>query len=338
MKTKHFLLILSLVYSTLAIGQELKFHPNGDFKIVQFTDIHYNGTPEANTGLLCIDSILTHEHPDLIVLTGDVIWGRPAKENLLTVLNRVSKYNVPFVYLFGNHDWEQGLSNRELYEIARGVKNNILPDLKGKPELDFTVKIKSHDGKKDAAVLYCLDSHAYPKGYPKDKSHGTYAWLTFDQVDWYRNQSKALTEENGGVPIPALAFFHIAVPEYHAAVQDENAVLIGTRRETACSPDLNTGMFTAMMEGGDVMGIFVGHDHDNDYSVIWHNILLAYGRYSGGNTVYNHLPNGARIIILKEGERKFDTYVRERKGLVCNQSTYPDSYISDDWSKRPLEK
>ena len=48
--------------------------------------------------------------------------------------------------------------------------------------------------------------------------------------------------------------------------------------EEACAPKLNTGMFAAMKESGDVMGIFVGHDHDNDYAVMWKGILLAYGR------------------------------------------------------------
>jgi len=93
-----------------------------------------------------------------------------------------------------------------------------------------------------------------------------------------------------------------------------------------------------MKEGGDVMGIFVGHDHDNDYSVMWHNILLAYGRFSGGNTEYNHLPNGARIIVLKEGERSFDTYIRLRSGEVVNRSKYPDSYIKDDWRTRKISE
>ena len=54
---------------------------------------------------------------------------------------------------------------------------------------------------------------------------------------------------------------------------------------------------------GDVEGIFVGHDHDDDYAVMWHGVLLAYGRYTGGDTVYNNLPNGARVIELTEGEK-----------------------------------
>ena len=29
------------------------------------------------------------------------------------------------------------------------------------------------------------------------------------------------------------------------------------------------------MKVGDVEGIFVGHDHDDDYAVMWHGVLLA---------------------------------------------------------------
>ena len=327
-----FLLPLSLV------AQSLRFRPNGEFKIVQFTDVHYNGSPQSKVVLSVVDSVLQHERPDLVVLTGDILWGQPAQDHLYNVLNRIAKYKVPFVYEFGNHDSEMtGLTNHDLYNMARKVKNNLMPDIREGKELDYVLRILSHDGSRTAAALYCLDSHSYPAGFPKDKSHGTYAWLTFEQVEWYRQNSRLLTQQNGGTPLPALAFFHIPLPEYHEAVKDEDAILTGTRRETVCSPEFNTGMFTAMMEGGDVMGIFCGHDHDNDYTVMWHNILLGYGRYSGGNTVYNHLPCGARVIILKEGQRRFDTYIRERKGRVTNSSTYPDSYVSDDWEKRPLE-
>ncbi len=321
-----------------ATAQDLRFRADGTFKIAQITDVHYNGSAASKAALNVLDSVLTYEKPDLIVLDGDIIWGTPAKKNLLAVLHRIAKYRIPFVYEFGNHDFEQGLTNRELYDIARGVEYNICPDLQNQKELDYVLRIKGHEGREDAAVIYCFDSHAYPKGFPQDKSHGTYAWLTFEQVDWYRQQSQAVKAANGGKTLPALAFFHIALPEYHQAATNENATLIGTRRESACSPEFNSGMFTAMMESGDVMGTFVGHDHDNDYAVMWHDILLAYGRYSGGNTVYNHLKPGARIIVLEEGKRRFSTYIREWDGRVRDESVYPDSYVMDDWSSRPLQR
>ena len=44
---------------------------------------------------------------------------------------------------------------------------------------------------------------------------------------------------------------------------------IGIRREKACAPALNSGLFTAIKgKTGDVMGVFVGHDHDDDYAVL----------------------------------------------------------------------
>ena len=107
------------------------------------------------------------------------------------------------------------------------------------------------------------------------------------------------------------------MPEYNEAASDENAILRGTRMEEACAPKLNTGMFAAMKESGDVMGIFVGHDHDNDYAVMWKGILLAYGRFTGGNTEYNHLPNGSRIIVLDEGAVHFLDSSERR---YCRQS------------------
>lgn len=321
------LLALSLLPLAAAGAQELRFRPDGTFKIVQITDVHYNGSRESRAALGVVDSVLAAERPDLVVLTGDVIWGRPARENLLAVLSRVVSHGAPFALQFGNHDFEQGLTNRELYDMARGVAPNVLPDLTGAPELDYVLRVGPRRGGGAAAVLYLLDTHAYAKGFPDDKSHGTYAWLTHRQVEWYRAASAEHTAANGGAPLPSLAFLHIPLPEYGQAARSEAATLIGTRGEASCAPLLNTGMFAAMVESGDVMGVFCGHDHDNDYSVAWHGVLLAYGRYSGGNTVYNHLRRGARVIVLREGERRFETYIREFDGSVSNKTTFPDSYV-----------
>ena len=79
---------------------------------------------------------------------------------------------------------------------------------------------------------------------------------------------------------------------------------------------------------GDVRGVFVGHDHDDDYAVSWKGILLAYGRYTGGNTVYNHLTNGARVIELDENANSFRTWIRLKEGVV-QQVTYPADFIKE---------
>ena len=269
----------------------LKFNKAGEFKIVQFTDVHFKyGNPASDIALERIDEVLESEQPDLVVFTGDVIYAQPADSGMLTVLERVA------------------------VRKDRGEADSP----------DYSLTVKSSDGKGvDRAILYFFDTHSYSRL----KDVKGYDWLTFEQVENYRKQSTSFTAANGGQPLPALAFFHIPLPEYNLAASAENAIFKGTRMEKACAPALNTGMFTAMKEAGDVMGMFAGHDHDNDYTVMWHGILLGYGRYTGGNTVYNHLPNGARVIVLKEGKRTFDTWIDLAGGKQIDSTVYPDSYV-----------
>lgn len=313
--------------------RSLRFGDNGEFKIVQFTDVHFKyGNPASDVALKRMAEVLDAERPDLVVFTGDVVFSAPADTAMRVVLSCVSDRKIPFVVTFGNHDDEQGKTRSELYDIIRSVPYNVQPDRGDEASPDYILRLKSADGSKDAALLYCLDSHSYST-LPDVKGYG---WLTSDQVEWYRRESLASKAQNGGRPLPALAFFHIPLPEYNEAASDENAILVGTRMEKACAPALNTGMFTAMKEAGDVMGVFVGHDHDNDYAVMWKGLLLAYGRFTGGNTEYNHLPNGARVILMKEGSRSFTTWICQKGGVMTDRTVYPDSYVKDDWRKRPL--
>ena len=50
-----------------------------------------------------------------------------------------------------------------------------------------------------------------------------------------------------------------------------------------------------MYECGDVMGIFAGHDHDNNYIGCMHGICLAYG-YKSGRQSYGKIGRGVRVI------------------------------------------
>lgn len=103
---------------------------------------------------------------------------------------------------------------------------------------------------------------------------------------------------------------------------------VGRRAENECPGALNPGMFAAMAETGSILGVFVGHDHDNDYIVAHHGIALGYGRFSGGNTTYNNLRPGARVIVLHEGERGFETWIREDDGRRVDYAWYAGGRFS----------
>lgn len=302
----------------------LKFNNNGKFKIVQFTDVHFIlGNPKSDISLERINEVLDIEKPDLVIFTGDVIYGAPAAEGLRKVVGLVADRNIPFGVTFGNHDDEQGLSKKQLFDVLNTIPGNLTDSVAGvSGASNYILNIKSANGNSDKAVIYCMDSHAYSQ----IKEIKGYDYIKNDQVNWYRENSKKITSQNGGRPLPALAFFHIPLPEYTQAANDETKFLVGIRQEKACAPALNTGLFASMREMGDVKGIFVGHDHNNDYSVVFNDILLAYGRYTGGNTVYNKLPNGARVIELTEGKPEFDSWIITKGGEISNKINFPNDF------------
>lgn len=318
------LVLLISGFSVEAQKPVLKFNADKEFKVVQFTDLHLKyQDPASGIAFERVNQVLDIEKPDLVVLTGDIIYSKPAVENLQSILKVLSDRKQPFSIIFGNHDDEFEASREELFKVAEAYPYNLsedkFPELSGVG--NYILPVLTSDGKKEATVLYFFDSHAYNK----IEGVGSYDYIKFDQIQWYLNESTAYTKKNGGVPFPALAFFHIPVPEYSYAYTKEDAQVYGIHRERVCSSKLNSGLFTALKQAGDVMGTFCGHDHDNDYAVLCENILLAYGRYTGGNTVYNDLPNGARIIVLHEGSRTFDTWIRTKEG-VEQRVRYPESF------------
>ena len=192
---------------------------------------------------------------------------------------------------------------------------------------DMAVEIKSSKGDGVAALLYCLDSGDYSMN---ERVGSFYGWCRWDQVEWYRRTSFAYTNAHDGVPYPAYSFFHIPLLEFGESFETGKTVS-GVREEDECPGYLNTGMFSAFVECGDVHGVFCGHDHVNDYVVQKDDVYLIYGRFSGRNTTYFNLPFGSRVIELTEGDYGLRTWIREADGGVVQTDTLK---VETDYSLR----
>ena len=113
-------------------AQQLKFGEDKKFKIVQFTDVHwvYNSADSEEAGER-MNEVLDAEKPDLVIYTGDVIFAKPAKEAMQKALEPVIKRNIPFAVTFGNHDDEQDMNRRQLYEFIKDMPGNLTSTVEG---------------------------------------------------------------------------------------------------------------------------------------------------------------------------------------------------------------
>ena len=309
-----------------SVAREFTYNKDGKFKILQLTDTHYiSGDPRSERALKNVNEMLDAEKPDLVIHTGDVIFGKPAEASIREILEPISKRKIPFAVTFGNHDDEYDKTRKELYEIVKSIPHSIISTVEGISGVtNYILTLTPSAAKIPDHILYLFDSNAYStiediKGY---------GHVHFDQIGWYRKQSWIFTTKNSGKPIPSLAFFHIPLPEHKEAARNDGAILKGTRGESVCSPEINSGLFVSMKEMGDMQAMFIGHDHDNDYAVYWNNIFFIYGRFSGCDTVYNDLkPNGARVIELSAGEKSFRSWIRLSGGAVIQDLKYPGDFL-----------
>ena len=312
---KKYLIILfslALCMSSFAQISNLRFK-DGKFKIMQLTDLHWvvNESYKEKNDSTCmlIREMIRLECPDLVILTGDVVVSRNALRGWQELTNLFIEEKMPFAVTFGNHDEETDMTNKDILDFLRTIPYNLTYDaeesrLSGSG--NCSLPILSSDGNSNKWVLYLFDSH----NLTKDRSFGYYDWIKYDQIAWYRKTSEKFTEDNKR-PLPSMAFFHIPLPEHESACWSCRE--LGEKQEGVCSQSQNTGLLASFVEKKDVIGVFVGHDHNNDYLVDWDgNIVLAYGRKTGYPMAYKeNLSRGVRIITLNENDAAFDTYIRD---------------------------
>lgn len=321
------LLFIGCLFVKISLAGDLvlKFGADKKFKIVQFTDTHIKpNDKESLVAINMINKVLVDENPDLVVFTGDVVTDNPVTKGWEMATEPLIKRQIPFAVVFGNHDDESELTREQIASIVVKIPGCLLvPQVKEVFGFgNYILPIKSSTGISNSALLYCMDSNTYSTV----KGVGGYGWFQASQINWYRSESQKQKEVNGKT-LPSLAFFHIPLPEYAEAYKNEKYPPIGLRLEKECSPEINSGMFSAMLESGDIMATFVGHDHSNDYIAYLHGIALTYGRFSGGKTTYSDLPNGARIIELTENERSFKTWIRTLKSEIILPVSFPSDFL-----------
>lgn len=313
------------------VRDELSFRDDGTFVVVQFNDTQDGHRTDVRTVALQ-EAVLDDVAPDFVVINGDVIDGSPttaqeAKQAINNVVRPMEDRGIPWALTFGNHDEDSsgatGLDEAGYLEFIAQYRHNVntpgARDTTGSGNQVLTVR--SAASRADAFALWLLDSGRYApeqiagqdfEGYPD------WDWLRPDQIQWYLGASQRLESKNKQL-VPGLVFQHIALWEHrfmwfasvdarteadHARAAAKHSI-VGERNEDECPGPFNSGMFAAMLQRGDVRGLFVGHDHINTYVGDYYGIQLGYGPGTGfgtyglGGAEENRL-RGARVFHLDE--------------------------------------
>ncbi len=328
----------------------LRFNSDHKFKIMQIADTQEIPAVSPDT-LSLINNALDREKPDLVIFTGDQIKGYSKKfkkdpaiieGTIDTLVEPIAKRNIPFMVTYGNHDAQCGVDNRGQYKFYAKYDNFISGDLRNADDVG-TADIQIYSSTEDKPVfeLYIIDSHG------KAKDGAGYAPVDKKQIEWYVSRREQLKAENGDY-LPSLVFQHIPVPEFFDVIKkvpkgakgavpaygaheneyfvlnDETIAEGGFMLESPASPDVNTGEFEAMSEKGDVLGIYVGHDHNNSFVVKYKGVDLGYTQGAGFNVYGPGENRGVRIFELDEtAPREYKTHTATFKGLCGTKIKTP---------------
>lgn len=199
----------------------LRFGEDGEFTILQIADLQ-DGLLFRELTANFIKDLLDITEPDLVVLTGDNIAPDSCPTAGITALT-IDTYmsifeerGVKVALVYGNHDYDRNVLNKDqqqkIYEQYSCFVGRDVPELSGTGTYNLPILASNSD--ETAFNLWFFDSQEKNK----ENNLGGYGCVQKDQIQWYVDTEKALTAENGGVPVPSMAFQHIIVPEIYDAL------------------------------------------------------------------------------------------------------------------------
>lgn len=265
----------------------LKMKPNKPLKIVQFTDLHLmNDMKDLKTKGLIKKMVLEHK-PDWIVFTGDQTMAKESPKLYKDLGTYMGQFKTPWSFIFGNHDTDEGIAYEELIEAVKD--SNYLAFKTGNPQFGYSnYFIEVKDKKLTKGLFFLMDSHVDAFYMIDQKPTWGYGSLKEEQLLWMDsviNQYQTPFEKGPS----SLLFCHIPPYEFKTISPEDKHEYIGTFNESPCTPPVKNTMMDILNRSKSCKGIFVGHDHYNDYAFKLDNILLAYGRVSGH---YDYGPKG----------------------------------------------
>ncbi len=279
-----------------------------------------------------IRRLVQETNPDMIIITGDIVYGEfdDSGEILKKFIAFMDSFNIPWAPVFGNHDNESTKGVTWQCQQLVNAKNCLFRrgDVTGNG--NYTVGIKQ-DGKL-VRVVYMMDSNgcknaysysynaAFPS-YNQGENVRTTAGFAPDQIQWLVESAKTI-DEAVGYSVPKLLACHIPMKEfamaaYYAGYQSSSVSSntdtyiigetvaaqngdFGEKQETISGCYHAEGLWEAL-QTYSFDGVFVGHDHKNNMSILYEGVRFTYGLKTGKFDYHDDI-GGTRITISAGGK------------------------------------
>ena len=310
----------------------------------------YYATERAD--VLCynyLTEVITATKPDLIILTGDNIYGEFDVDgsSWTKFVTFMDKFEIPWAPIFGNHDNESPMGVDWQCEQLVNAKYCLFEQKELSGNGNYSVGIKQ--GEKLTRVFYMLDSNGCGNASEKTMENGhTVKTVGFkqDQIDWYTKQITILKEVS---PETKISFaYHIQTAVFADAYakygfNPEDALIninieamdgktdgdfgyLGNQLKGAW--DASKSLYKQMKALG-VDSVFVGHEHENSASVVYEGIRFQFGQKSSQYDRYNYLDKNGNISNVFGQEPADTTPLMGGSVIVLSEAdgSIKDAYI-----------
>lgn len=331
MKLKIFPLFAVSLLSLTACGTKeyspdkyiLKLDYKSDFRILQLTDLHIGDKDNQELHYKFLDLTIAEANPDFIVVTGD-LFTFSSQATAVKLFDYLDSKGKPWTVTYGNHDeqcyfsvdWLTGYLNKLAESKDSKCLFKDIQDDNVNGNCNFAINLMQGDNIHDQIIV--MDSNRYYYG-----DYFGYDYFKQDQIDWYTKIVNYTKEQNGGVTVPSMMFYHIPLPEINDAWEKGeklNATAyrkgelqaggdVFEERETTCPPDENSGFFKKIKDLGSTKAMFFGHDHRNNFIVKYDDVIFGYGIKSTDRIYCDEDMMGGRTIIVHDDHSlSFESY------------------------------
>lgn len=262
-----------------------------------------------------VRSLVTQARPDLIILTGDIVYGSfdDAGTTFRYICEMMDSFQIPWAPVFGNHDNETAMGVAWQCEQFEKCEYCLFKRGTVSGNSNYTVGVAIGDTL--IRVLHMLDSNGCCSCNDPSvvKIEGIYP----DQMEMVADNTARIRAAQKR-EIPAFAAFHIPVDCFKEAEiakgyrkGNEDFYIIGVDMPAKDNDfglcyevyrTIPTENFYDFLKGNNINGVFVGHIHKACYSISYKDIAWTFGLKTGQYDY--HLPYhlGGMLITLIDEE------------------------------------